>query len=244
MTLTDLEARLGQNISLSTTQWAFAWLLGEARRRSNRARARTSDRGASGNEAVDLNGALGELLLFGMMRELGDSDAVEHSRRQLYIADGGRAASGPDVSFTELGRHIGIDVKTFDCSPNKRFFAINDNKHEQLRNQCIGYIGLVCPAFAASACLTRVIPYSDVSRWERRILRANGTASRNLPIEELMRLYCSEPYDIAQSRQRVYPKALIIDEALTTGSGSLAQRLIGLIPEIEPAIRAIAGRTP
>lgn len=124
MRLADLEARLGRNISLSAAQWAFAWLLGEARRASNLHRDPRSDRGNSGNQSVDLHGALGELLLFGMLRELGDAAAVEHSRRQLYIAGGGRDASGADVSFVENGAATGIDVKTFDCDPKKRFFAI------------------------------------------------------------------------------------------------------------------------
>lgn len=28
---------------------------------------------------------------------------------------------------------------------NNRFFAINDNKHQHLSGQCVGYMGLICP---------------------------------------------------------------------------------------------------
>jgi hypothetical protein len=242
MRLADLQARLGRNIPLSQTQWAYAWLLGEARRESNRHRAKQSDRGKDGNQSVDLHGALGELLLFGMVRDLKDADAIEHTRRQLYVVGGGRNAEGADVSFIEDDEQIGIDVKTFDCDPKKRYFAINDNKHEQLRGHCKGYAGLICPAFAEHACLTNIIPYDDVSRWPVKTLRPGGSPSRNFPIEEAMDRYCPTTYSIAESRKHTYPSAAVRLEALQTGSKSVGEQLIRLLPDIEPAIRKLCKR--
>jgi hypothetical protein len=243
MRRTDLEARLGRNIPLSQTQWAYAWLLGEARRESNAHRAKRSDRGADGNHSVDLHGALGELLLFGMVRDLKDEDAIEHTRRQLYIEGGGRNAVGADVSFIENGTPVGIDVKTFDCDPKKKYFAINDDKHEQLRGQCAGYVGLICPAYAQQACLTTIIDYDDVSRWPVRTLRPGGSPSRNLPIKEAMTRYCRAPYSITESRKQTYAETAVRGEALQTGAKSVGERMIHLLPEIEPVVRKLRKQT-
>lgn len=239
MRLTDLEARLGRNSHLSQTQWAYAWLLGEARRESNAHRAKHSDRGADGNQAVDLHGALGELLLFGMVRDLKDEDAIEHTRRQLYIAGGGRHAVGADVSFVENGAQTGIDVKTFDGDPKKRYFAINDDKHEQLRGKCVGYVGLICPAYAQHACLTTIIWYDDVSGWPVKTLRPGGSPSRNLPIAQILRRYCRAPYSISESRKHTYSAAAVREEALQPGLKSVSERIIHLLPQIEPVIREL-----
>ena len=100
---------------------------------------------------MDLHGALGELLLFGAVRLLPNSDAaVEYMRRQLFCISGGRDVSGPDLSFHDDDASaddppVGIDVKTFDCATNKSRFAINAHKHAQLAGQCFAYMALVCP---------------------------------------------------------------------------------------------------
>lgn len=92
------------------------------------------------------------------------------------------------------------------------------------------------------ACLTRIIPYADVSQWPIGALRSQGTPSRNLPIEEAMRRYCAEPYPIAESRRATYAQRAVLLIALQQGPGSAADRLIRLLPAIEPAVRAICDR--
>jgi hypothetical protein len=238
MHLTDLKAQIGRNITLSPTHWAFAWLLGEARTASNPDRADSSHRGASGNQLVDMYGALGELAIYKIVRGLGDAAATEHSRRQLYIAGGGQAADGADLKFVEDGTQIGIDVKTFDCDPKKRYFAINNRKHLKLaRDHCIGYIGLICAPYGRHGCLTRIIPYADVEQWP--VSNLLKTPSRNFPIKKAMGLYCGAPFSRADSWRRTYSKPAVVERALQTGENSVSERLIRMLPEIEPAVREI-----
>jgi hypothetical protein len=108
---------------------------------------------------VDLLGALGELFLLStIMGAAGSDRAVAYMRDHLSRQQGGRGVKGPDLHFTddETGALHEIDVKTFDCSPNKKFFAINDNKHRLLAGQCSAYFCIVThpsiPSYSGS-CL-------------------------------------------------------------------------------------------
>ena len=211
MTRTDLEQRFFARLSLTAKEWAYALLLGGARQRSNAERADTSDRGEIGNQEVDLHGALGELLLLRIVRDLPQSQDAEHYMlAHLFVETGGRGLKGADLVFTDNSTPVGVDVKTFDCSPWKRYFAINYDKHAALGedNTCIGYMGLICPRFGRDACITRLIPYSDVSTWRYWSLKGDGegTISRNLPIDAAMRAYAVPTYSLAASRRAVYPE--------------------------------------
>ena len=48
--------------------------------------------------------------------------AVAYMRDHLYREQGGRGVVGPDIRFEDeaTGTIQEIDVKTFDCSPNKK----------------------------------------------------------------------------------------------------------------------------
>src|SRR5690606_1138992 len=225
---------------ISTQQWAFAWLLGEARRNSNKNRAERSSRQEK-NEGVDLHGALGELLLYGIVRQLGLLDAVSYMLAHLYIESGGRDAYGPDVVLREGSNKdcVGLDVKTFDCSIRKRYFAINDDKHQELAGQCHGYVGLICPPFAASAYLTRVIPYAHVCEWKCWKLRrddTHGSPSRNSSITRAGALYAAHPYSFAAARVPAQPREDVLRLAQATGPKSVAARLARMLPQIGRAI--------
>jgi hypothetical protein len=241
MELEAFERSLYRSVRIEPRQWACALLLGEARRRSNPARARTANRGDAGNQAVDLHGALGDLLLYGIARRCRDKEALGYMQNQLYRSEGGRSVKGPDLRFTDGGRVIGIDVKTFDCSPKNRFFAINDDKHAKLRGKCIGYVGLICPVFAPQACLTRLIPYEHVSGWECAQLRRgnSGSPSRNLRIETAVRLYTPQSYDIEENRSAAFDRREIVALARKAGTGSMADWLTELVPTIRKAIQTV-----
>src|SRR6185312_1756508 len=95
----------------------------------------------------------------------------------------------------------GIYVKSFDCQGNKTRFAINDQKHCELkRYNCIGYVGVICPPFARRAYLTKIIPYSAVETWTVGLLREDGSPSRNFPIRKTLELYGDPLFDIEGSR--------------------------------------------
>ena len=150
----------------SAEHWVFASLLSTARRLSNEGRGASADRGPLLNQKVVLHGALGELLLFGIVRQLPKSaTAVDRMLAHVPYVTGGCDINGPDLAFVEDGRAVGIDVNSFDCSLWKCFFAIDERKHVELAGECVGYVGLIYPPFARSVCITRLIPHEDVSIW-------------------------------------------------------------------------------
>ena len=235
MKLTDLTANFDTSCSVGDMEWACAVLLGDARVISNeKHRSEEANRGKEGNRAVDLHGSLGEFLLLRMVRKLPESEIAEaYMRNHLFIPGGGRDAAGPDLLFEDDGRPTGIDVKTFDCKKNKRFFAINNKKHTKLAGQCVGYMGLICPAYGRRAYVTKLIPYEDVSTWPVDLLKKNdeGSASRNLPIKDAMRLYCSESYSLEDNRRDTYPEEHILTLARQHGPRSPCKRLSERLPK-------------
>ena len=77
--------------------------------------------------------------------------------------------------------------------PNKKFFAINDNKHNMLRGQCSDYLCVVTPRFGCRMAVARLVPYAEVEKWPVKCLRHGGSASRNLSIESFLQQYFTKP---------------------------------------------------
>ena len=194
MILKDVLSLTDRMVTLEARHWAWARLLGDARTASNDdQRAARSDRG-SFNAQVDLLGALGELfLLRGALAAECSEQAVSYMRDHLYREQGGRGVEGPDICFVDhvTNETYELDVKTFDCSPNKRVFAINDNKHRQLRGQCSAYLCVIAPRFGYRMAIARPVPYAEVEEWSIWCLRRGGSASRNLPIGNFLDAYFS-----------------------------------------------------
>lgn len=160
------------------------------------------------------------------------------TQRLFYDGDG-RAVTGPDLLFEDRQKLIGLDVKTFDCRPYKRMFAISEARHIALHGQCAGYVGLIGPRYARRACLTKVIPYESVSDWERGILRKLGPPSHHHPIHEVMKRY-APAYPLEHGSSDVYSHAQIMDLARQSGPGSPIHSLcIGSISS-----RTTISRTP
>ena len=170
MQVLDIKAFANRKIRLTPRAWAMAVLLGRARERSNQQRALTSDRGEVGNQTVDLHGALGELILLrqALLRPESD-DVAAYMRRHMFNPSGGRDVEGPDLELQEDGIRYGIYIKSFDCLPNKSFFAINGDKHRKLAGCCAAYLGLIAPRYCQKGVLTRLMPYDDVEMWELRL---------------------------------------------------------------------------
>lgn len=241
LTLSELKKRFGICLPLTAEQWAFAALLGGARTLTNQDRAESSDREQIGNARVDLYGALGELVLYGLVRELPDSrDALVYMRGHLFSAKGGRGVKGADLVFRNRGVSVGVDVKTFDCSPDKYNFAINYAKHVELGKNdiCVGYMGLVCPKFGRNACITRLIPYAHVSAWKRWNLRKiKGSISCNRAIGTAMREYGLPSYSFADNRIDVHSEEDVLRLARLEGEGSPIERLSRMLPAAAPYLR-------
>jgi hypothetical protein len=84
----ELEKQLNTCRPLTIRQWACALLLGRARTLSNRRRHKSSDRKKI-NRLVDLYGALGELVLYNIVRHLPDSkEAVDYLLNHIFLEPG------------------------------------------------------------------------------------------------------------------------------------------------------------
>lgn len=212
MKLDDIEQRTDGTVALEPRHWAWAQLLGAARTASNdQRRADRSDRGEF-NAQVDLLGALGELFVLRCaMNATKSEDAVEYMRNHLYNDQGGGSVDGPDIEFTDeaTARQQGLDVKTFDCSPNKRYFAINDNKHRLLRGRCSHYLCVITPRFGRRMAVARLVPWSTVDGWPAEQLRCGGSASRNSKIGRFLCDHFTDPPSLDGLRGDVYPREMI-----------------------------------
>ena len=107
---------------------------------------------------------------------------------------------GTDILFDAPQQGCGIDVKSFDCAPNKRYFAINDNKHRTLAGQCSRYLCVIVPPAGRRMAVCRLVPYAEVDGWSVDRLRRGGSASRNLPFERFLATHFSEPPSIEKLR--------------------------------------------
>ena len=220
---------------LDTRLWAWAHFLGEARTSSNdQRRHRDSDRGRF-NTQVDLLGALGELFLLGSAQGFERSiEAVSYTRDHLFNEGGGSGVKGPDFRFTDhvTGRLHELDVKTFDCSENKRFFAINDSKHRLLAGQCTAYFCLITPRHGRRMAVARLVPYAEVARWPVESLRkvGPGSPSRNLPIARFLESYFSAPPTIDELRGSTFSEDEI---AAARADPEVREKLKALVPSLD-----------
>ena len=171
---------------LTTKHWAFAAMMGEARRRTNeKSRAANRDRGRDRNIAGDLMGSLGELIALEHYQSQMSPDDVATIRQHMIVNGSGRTVKGADIEVANKR----IDVKTFDCAPNKRFFAINSQKHKQLKGSCDGYLALLAPKYGRKALLVDVLPFDDVSNWQCKPLGPYGDPSYNCQLREFLKQY-------------------------------------------------------
>lgn len=100
---------------------------------------------------------------------------------------------------------IGVDAKTFDCRVNKRYFAINDNKHAGLQGNVYAYFAAIAPTNGRRAVISRLVPYTDVDIWTvANLRRVGGKPSRNFPISNFIAKYCPPNTDISSLREDVY----------------------------------------
>jgi hypothetical protein len=172
-----------------------------------------ADRGRH-NTNVDIMGAFGELLLLKLIKPLDvDGAVLAHFRTYIYLADGPAADSTPDLVFSDAdtGVAVGVDAKTFDCDKDKRYFAINDGKHEALSGSCKAYSCALARQFGRFAAIARLVPYADVDpakeafpedRWFVGNLASRGSPSRNLFLDTFLRDYFTNPPDLVELRKK------------------------------------------
>jgi hypothetical protein len=201
-------------VTLSDSFWAEAVLLGAARLKSNKNRDRKRDR-QNQNPRVDLMGAASEVLLYRTLNrfvtdlEAGNADAelplteaerdqtritalrgIDYMRKHLFIAGGGGSVEGADLVLGDGSASWSVDAKSYDCAPNKRFFAINAEKHRELGELRPQYFCMLCPPYAARAFVA-VVPYAHVEQWPIRPLgdRTPPDPARVDPIGKFTRTF-------------------------------------------------------
>jgi hypothetical protein len=195
-------------------------------------------------------GAFGELLLLELIEPLDvDGAALAHFQTHLYLADAPAAASTPDLVFTDAdtGATVGIDAKTFDCDRDKRYFAINDGKHQALRGRCQTYFCALARPFGRTAAIARLVPYADVDpakeafpqdRWFVGNLLSRGSPSRNLFLETFLRDYFTDPPDLGYLRKKPSSRRDIMTTLEQPGCAEALSKLIPELP-IKDAMRRV-----
>jgi hypothetical protein len=149
----------------------------------------------------------------------------------MFSAAGGADVTGPDVHIIIENEEWRIDIKSFDCADNKKFFAINNDKHESLRGNCDGYVGLISPPLSRLGITSKIVPYADVDNWPKSKLRVGGTPSRNLPIGLFSDRYI-EAAEISGLRGTIYDAREVRDLAALNGPGSPRYELTNIIPTV------------
>jgi hypothetical protein len=191
ITLASFESILGKTYPLPIGTWAAAHLIGAARTKVNNQRAIYHDRGREGNIAADLWGVVGELLLRRILLAHPDgADAARYIEQHLFIPKNGQNLKGPDLYVETPQGRLGIDAKSFNCKQGYSYFAIAKSKHEKLQSNCFGYFAVLTPQYGKTAVVARLVPYTDVDRWQEKKLRWDGNVSKNLLIAEFIQQYC------------------------------------------------------
>lgn len=223
----------GLTVKLEVTpkDWAIAAYMGEARRRSNeRKRKSNRDRGFQNNVHVDLQGSIGELLALKAFEKYLSTEELEFQRSKMFSLGGGSQHTGADFYLDQHPSKLRLDIKTFDCQPNKRFFAINAKKHEKLRGDCDGYSCLLIPKYGTVGFMVPIISHDEVDSWDLKALGHYGDPSRNIPVGQLLQKH-AKPTILATLRG----KPTISRDAIRAelGNQSVFDEFIQLCPDAE-----------
>ena len=156
-------------------------------------------------------GAFGELLLLGLAERAGaGEDVLRVMRDHLYRPEGGQGVKGADLTFTDAatGERVGIDAKTFDCAPNKRLFAINDKKHEELGGEATHYFCVSGRPLGTYVAVAALIPYVRRVNVAGHAARDVWPAAAKWGRAPLTRLSAERSPDVGTAPERPPPAAL------------------------------------
>ena len=236
--LGHIEAICRKSVPLAPRHWAWATMLGEARRLSNEGRrSPEADRAEEGNRNVDLLGALAELLLLRQAMRVGDDAAVAYMRRHLFNEAGGAGVEGPDLWAREgAERVVGIDAKSHRAAPRYENFAINAAKHDALKGSCPRYFCVLARRHGPRLVTADLVPYADVASWERR--RLGRSLSCNLPIQAFQKRYLAPRHRIEDLRVEEPYDPAAIDEAVEDAeTRDMFREMMPGWPDQQPARR-------
>ena len=146
--------------------WVQAWYLGEARRKFGSLHREWYDkRSKSEHQLSDFMGAAAELLIYRLLEANGLSEeGCRYIRRNIF--DPTLNSGSHDIDLVLSGR--GYDIKSFDCNPKKRYFAVSKKTHENLRGHCDGYLCVMFPPRSKQALIMNIHKYRWVDDFEEK----------------------------------------------------------------------------
>jgi len=188
--------------TLDEKVWAWAVLIGGQRMRSHdKIRSVKHNRGRE-NFRVDLMGAFGELCLWKAALLAERSAAADKMAQEMWLPTEELHRVGEWVDLED--EDLQLDAKTFDCSPHKAWIALNARKHRGLEGRCDGYYLALAPLWGTQV-LEVLVPYDDVSSWQKSTLGKYGDPSFNEPVGRFLRRYANG----AALPTHQYPKAAV-----------------------------------
>jgi len=208
--------------------WAYACMLGDARVRSNSRSTVNGCFSSSTRSHIDMMGAFAEIFLYHCFLTMGASkDLLSRFRHHVFSPDGGSAASDVDLEVDD----VRIDVKSFDCSPRKKFFAINKRKHESLRGKCHNYLCVMAAPYGGHAVISNLIWYPLVSTWRERDLNKSGRTALVMPIGKFCETYAPNQFGKVSAMSKKRYEELRIHQMLE--SDVLRNQLVGHFKGLE-----------
>lgn len=227
MTLADLEARLDTIVEVSLDIWAMAEILINPRILSNSVRLSESER--DDPEKIEIFGVVSELILRQILLELPDSvAAVQNLEGALFLPGGGSdpRAQEPDLNVYDGQRFVGIDAKSHNTESHRRYYAISNKKHENIRGKCAGYFCVIVPRNGKRAAVAKLVPYADVERWE--CFPLGRTPSRNLLLDHFRTRYCPK-FQMGSLRSDLHDEKEVKARAR---DGELRESLLSFVPAL------------
>ena len=210
--------------TVDSKEWVRAFILGKERQWSHEGRRKSHEDRGRFNERVDIQGAFGELSLYEALKEAGVQNGIQYMRRHLFMTDTQMEKEADEPDAVVKGK--GFDAKTFDWDPKKRYFAINQRKHEKLTDSCDYYYCVLAVPFGRES-LEIIVPYEDVSLWTPKELGDYGSPSLNEPLSIFLRSYWGEEVNEERFRQRYSRK----DIKRTLVKSSVKEQMIEEFPD-------------
>ena len=173
----QVQSLFGNTYNLKIEYWGMAYAIAQARvSNMDGRRSRGQDRGDA-NIIIDVQGAMGELLLRKIMRQ---TNAEFDHFISLDIPKGGDC----------ILPHMVIDAKMALVQNRYLYMAINKAKHEK----CVvdAYACFLAELWGDSVQCSKLVPYNAVEGWPEKKLRKAGSVAKVMRLDQFSHTYCKQ----------------------------------------------------
>ena len=152
--------RIDGKYPITPFHWACAYLLGDARTKTNDRAGRQSkdDYGDKENKRRDVYGALAELIVF----EKVTGPGREFMRNHIFNAKGGVATKAPDLMTGEES----VEVKGTRAKSNYRKVTVSKQDHDDLESSKPYYLFTFIPLWGRFVYVSIPLLWEQVDTWE------------------------------------------------------------------------------